>query len=219
MSERWIATPLAEIAGYADTGRPRWHMIRSTLGIMGFGANAWTSTEDGQELIGPHDELGQGAGGHEELYVVLAGSARFSLDDEPLDAPAGTVLFVRDPTVRRSATADAGTTVLVIGGRPGAPFTVSPWERSAEALRFWQTEEWDLAIAVLERQHIENPTDGGVLYNLTCAEARAGHADDAVDHLRLSLSLEPRFAANAPDDPDLASIRDDPRFPARKEPL
>jgi tetratricopeptide (TPR) repeat protein len=215
VSERWIATPLSEIAGYADEGRPRWHMIRSTLGIMGFGANAWTSTGDDQELIGAHDELGQGAGGHEELYVVLAGSARFRLDDAELDATAGTVVFVRDPAVRRSATGDPGTTVLVIGGKPDAPFTVSPWERSAEALRFWQTEEWDRAIAVLERQHIENPTDGGVLYNLACAEARAGRRDDAIDHLRLSVSLEPRFAANAPSDPDLASLHDDPRFPVR----
>lgn len=213
MNERWIVTPLTEIAGYADEGRPRWHMIRSTLGIQAFGINAWTATEHDQEIIGEHDELGHGAGGHEEVYLVLTGAARFALDDERVHAPAGTLVFVRDPAVKRSATADLGTTVLVVGGRPGAAFTVSPWERSAEALRFWTTGEWDNAIAVLERQHIETPTDAGVLYNLACAESRAGRVDRAVEHLRLAVSLEPRFGDSAQDDVDLEAIRDDPRFP------
>ena len=83
------------------------------------------------------------------------------------------------PTVRRSATATAGTTVLVIGGRRGEAFEVSSWERSAEALRFWPTEEWERAIAILQREHVEHPENAGVLYNLACAEARFGRADDS----------------------------------------
>ncbi len=50
---------------------------------------------------------------------MLTGRATFVLDEETLEAPAGTVVFVRDPTVQREATADqAGTTVLAIGGKP-----------------------------------------------------------------------------------------------------
>jgi len=213
VSDRFTVTPLTEIDGYADQGRPLWHMVRSALGIEAFGINAWTATEDGQEVIGEHDEIGQGAGRHEELYVVLGGAARFTLDGEVVETPAGTVVHVPSPHVRRSATADAGTTILVVGGRPGEAFEVSPWERSAEALRFWPTGDWERAIAILQRQNVEYPENAGVLYNLACAEARFGRTDDAVEHLRQAVELEPRFLENARGDDDLAAIRDDERFP------
>jgi tetratricopeptide (TPR) repeat protein len=214
VSDRFTVTQIAEVDGYADEGRPLWHMIRSVLGIEAFGINAWTATADGQEVIGEHDEIGQGAGRHEELYVVVTGTARFTLDGEEVEAPAGTVVHVPDPNVRRSAVADAGTTILVIGGRRGEAFEVSPWERSAEALRFWPTGDWERAIAVLLRQHVEHPENAGVLYNLACAEARFGRADDALEHLRQAVELEPRFLDNARDDGDLESIREDERFPS-----
>lgn len=214
MSDRFTVTSLAEIDGYADAGRPLWHMVRSSLGIEAFGVNAWTATADGQEVIGEHDEIGQGAGRHEEVYVVLFGSARFTLDGVDVDVPAGTAVHVPAPTVRRSAVADAGTTILALGGRRGEAFEVSPWERSAEALRFWPTGDWERAIAVLLRQHVEHPENAGVLYNLSCAEAQFGRHDEALDHLRQAVALEPRFLENARADDDLASIRDDERFPA-----
>jgi mannose-6-phosphate isomerase-like protein (cupin superfamily) len=213
MSERWSVTPIAEIEGYADEGRPMWHMIRSVLGIEAFGINAWTSTEDGQELIVEHDEVGTGAGRHEEIYIIVTGEAQFTIDGETVTAPAGTVIHVPVPTVRRAATATAGTTVLVVGGKRGEAFEVSSWERSADALRFWPTEEWERAIAILQREHVEHPDNAGVLYNLACAEARFGRTDDALDHLRLAIELEHRFLENVKDDSDLASLREDPRFP------
>lgn len=214
MTERWRALPLQAVEGYADEGRPRWHMLRSVLGIEAFGVNAWRATAAGQTIIGEHDELGEGAGGHEELYVVTAGHATFTVDGETVEAPAGMLVFVRDPTVKRSAVArEEGTTVLVVGGRPGAAFTVSPWELSAEALRYWTTGEWDRAIAVLSRQHVEHPESAGVLYNLACAEAHCGLHDEALGHLAKAVALEPRFVEHAQDDVDLAAIRDDTRFP------
>ena len=86
-------------------------------------------------MIEEHDELGAGAGRHEELYVVLTGRARFALAGEERDAPAGTVVFVRDPAVRRGAVAEeAGTTVLVVGGVPGRRSSPRPgragWRRT-----------------------------------------------------------------------------------------
>ena len=213
MSDRFTVTALTEIDGYADQGRPLWHMIRSALGVEAFGINAWTATADGQEVIGEHDEIGQGAGRHEELYVVVSGKARFTLDGEEVEAAAGTVVHVPVPTVRRSAVGDAGTTILVIGGRRGEAFEVSPWEYSAEALRFWPTGDWERAIAVLLRQHVEHPENAGVLYNLACAEARFGRTDDALEHLQQAIELEPRFLDNAKADGDLASIRENERFP------
>src|SRR5207342_3326302 len=121
VSERFQLLRLDEVDGYADEGRPRWHMIRSVLGIESFGINSWRATEAGQEIVGEHDELGPGAGGHEELYLVLSGRATFTIDGERVDAPAGSILFVKDPATRRGAIADeASTEILVIGGRPGA---------------------------------------------------------------------------------------------------
>ena len=55
MTERFRVVPLDEIVSYQPTG-PSWHAIRSTLGIRAFGINAWTATEDGQQVIGEHDE-------------------------------------------------------------------------------------------------------------------------------------------------------------------
>jgi tetratricopeptide (TPR) repeat protein len=214
VSDRFRVVRLDEVEGYAEEGRPRWHMIRSMLGIESFGINAWRATEAGQAIIGDHDEVGPGAGGHEELYLVLAGRATFTLDGEPVAAPAGSIVFVKDPRVRRSAVADeAATEILVIGGRPGAPFTVSPWERSAEALRLWSTGEWDKAIELLQAQLAQDALNPNVLYNLACAESRGGRHDDALDHLLRAIDLEPRFAQLAQDDADLEVLRDDRRFP------
>ena len=205
---------LDEIEGYAEDGRPRWHMIRSVLGIESFGINAWRATAAGQEIIGDHDELGPGAGGHEELYFVLSGRATFTVDGQRVDAPAGSILFIKDPATRRAAVADeASTEILVIGGRPGAAFSVSPWERSAEALRCWTTGDWDRAIEILSAQLAEDPTNANVLYNLACAESRSGRDSAAIEHLTRAVDLVPRFAELAQTDGDLDAIRGDGRFP------
>ncbi len=215
MTDRFQVMRLDEIDGYAEEGRPRWHMIRSVLGIESFGINAWRATEAGQQIIGEHDELGSGAGGHEELYFVLSGRATFTVEGEPVDAPAGSLVFVKDPATRRGAVADeAATEILVIGGRPGAPFSVSSWERSAEALRYWTTGDWDGAIDILDGQLAEDPTNANVLYNLACAESRSGRSRDAIDHLTRAVELVPRFAELAQTDGDFDAIRGDDRFPA-----
>ena len=215
MTDRFQVMRLDEIDGYAEDGRPRWHMIRSVLGIESFGINAWRATEAGQQIIGEHDELGSGAGGHEELYFVLSGRATFTVDGEPVDAPAGSLVFVKDPATRRGAVAEeAATEILVIGGRPGAAFSVSSWERSAEALRYWTTGDWDGAIDILNGQLAEDPGNANVLYNLACAESRSGRTGAAIDHLTRAVELVPRFAELAQTDNDFDAIRDDDRFPA-----
>lgn len=215
MSEKARVARIAEIEGVAIPGQPVWRLVRMQLGIEAFGVNAWTATEAGQSVIAEHDELGTASGGHQELYVVLAGHATFTVDGEEIDGPAGTVVFVPDQGTRRSAVAhEAGTTVLVVGGKPGEPFHVAPWERNAAALRFWVTGDWERAIEDLSRLHEEEPESAGILYNLACAEARGGRAEDALRHLAVAIEREPSFRAHAQGDADLASLKDDPRFPA-----
>jgi len=105
--------------------RDGWIPIRAELGFRPVGVNAWVGAEAGAEVIGEHDEVDSG---HEELYVVVAGHARFRVGNDELDAPAGTLVAVR-PTARRSAVAVApGTTILTAGARPGEAFTPSAWE-------------------------------------------------------------------------------------------
>ena len=215
MTERFAVVSLDELAVDQAAGQPRWHTIRRSLGVQAFGINAWTATEDGGQIIGEHDEAGGER--HEELYVVVRGHARFTVDGEQFDAPQGTVVYVSDPAVKRGATGGRGTTILAVGARPGEAFTPSSWERSAEALQFWPAEEWDRAIEVLEGHLAETPDHAGTYYNLACAYARAGRPEVALEHLKRSVELEPRFRDYSQADDDLVSIRDDPGFPQPKE--
>jgi mannose-6-phosphate isomerase-like protein (cupin superfamily) len=111
------------------SGGAEWKPLRHHFGITGFGVNAWVASDEGDEVIQEHTEVGENVQGHEELYVVTRGYATFTVDGEDVEAPAGTVVFVADPSVTRRAVARMrGTTVLAIGHRPGS-FDASPWER------------------------------------------------------------------------------------------
>ncbi len=209
------SSALDGVETFSGVQNPHWHRIRSHFGVEGFGVNAWTASEAGQTLIPEHDEVGASAAGHEELYVVISGHARFTVDGGEIDAPAGTLVFVKDPALKRAAVAEEnGTTVLVVGGRPGEPFAVSAWERNSEFLRFFESGEYELAIELLRERHREEPESAGVLYNLACAEALAGRPEDALEHLARSVELDADFRGFAQSDSDLDAVRGDPRFPA-----
>jgi len=53
--------------------------IRRHFDIRGFGVRANRSVGDGY-VVGEHDEVGLGASGQEELYLVLSGKATFNVD-------------------------------------------------------------------------------------------------------------------------------------------
>jgi quercetin dioxygenase-like cupin family protein len=106
-------------------GEPDWRTVRIHFGIQSFGVNAYTARQEGG-IVGEHDESDTQ---HEELYYVSKGSATFTVDDETVEAPAGTFVYVPDPASVRSAVAhEAGTTILCLGGAPGEAFSVSEWE-------------------------------------------------------------------------------------------
>ena len=190
-----------------------WSRIRGHFGIEAFGVNAWRATEAGQTVIGEHDEVGEGAGQHEELYVVVAGKATFTVDGETVDAPAGTMVFVQDPAARRKAVADeAETTILALGGKAGEAFESTNWERSAPALAFFATKEYDKAIEMLSQALEQFPDEPTVLYNLACAESMAGKSADALAHLKRSVEHGERFRELARADTDFDPIRDEPEF-------
>jgi mannose-6-phosphate isomerase-like protein (cupin superfamily) len=189
-----------------------WRPVRRTLDVGAFGINAYTAPNAGDDVVEEHTESTLR---HEEVYVVLTGHATFTLDDETLDAPAGTVVFVRDPLVKRHARADEpGTQVLAVGGPRGEAYEPSPWEDvfAAEPARAaGDYEAYAVALAdALERR----PDHPATLYNLACAEALAGRADDAIAHLRRALELRPELKELAQKDEDLVSLRELPGWPS-----
>ncbi len=203
-SPRWQVARLDDIER-----RGRSIPVREHLGIHGFGVNAWRPDDSGM-LINEHDE----AGGQEELYVVLDGTATFEIDGETVEAPAGTLLYVR-PESRRKATGEA--TVLVVGGTPGEAYQGLDWGESwpfhsASMTAYGEQRYADAVDAVrggLERM----PDNPGLNYNYACFATLAGQTgDETFDHLRRSVELFPPFRDQARTDSDLAAVRDDPRF-------
>jgi hypothetical protein len=191
-----------------------WRPVRATLGVEGFGVNAYTVREPGGELIEDHDETGGGAGRHQELYVVLSGHAVFTIDGRTVEAPAGTLVFCDDPAERRSAVGrDEGTTVLAIGGTPGAPYAVSPWESYFRAFAELERGDERAARAAIENGLARHPDNGSMLYNAACYFALAGERERALALLARALELEPRAREWARTDSDLDPLRDDPAFP------
>jgi hypothetical protein len=117
---------------YPDATDGDFHLVRRHFDVRAFGVNGITGNA-GDEMVEPHheadDEINR-TDGHEELFAVMSGHAVFSVAGETVDAPAGTLVFVRDPALIRSARATAdGTTILAVGARPGAPYEISRWER------------------------------------------------------------------------------------------
>ena len=213
-----MSTPAFEVARLDELQRFEGAFttvpVRIPLGISAFGVNAYEATAVGGPVIEEHDELGAGAGPHEELYLVLRGHARFTVAGEELDAPAGTLVFVRDPAARRGADAVApGTTVLVVGATRGEAFEPSPWESWLEALPRYTAGDYEEAVEIMRRGLERHPDNPNVLYNLACCEALAGRHEEALGHLARSAELDQRVVEWAREDADLASVREDARFP------
>ena len=194
---------LSELARYRLGDGMDYRPIRKAMGVSAFGINAYTADEG--TVIEPHDELGSGSGGHEELYFVATGHAKFEVAGEEIDAPPGTIVFAA-PEQHRSATAHApDTTVLVIGGKPHAAGPPSPFEYWYLAIG--QPPEEAYAIAAEGLEHY--PENGRLQYSLACYAALAGRREDALRHIRIAFAVEPKSRGWAKDDSDLDSIRAD----------
>ena len=212
MSDRWTSIRVDDVEPIPVVdGKLLWRPLRRTLDIGAFGMNAYVARNVGDDVVEEHTEQ---ALGHEEVYVVLAGRATFTLDDEVVEAPSGTVVFVRDPSVRRQARAEeAGTAVLAVGGPRDDVYEPSPWEDSFFAERHRNAGDFvayaDELRAALERR----PDHPATLYNTACAEALAGRVNEAVEHLRRAVELRHDLAERAWEDEDLRTLRDRPDWP------
>jgi tetratricopeptide (TPR) repeat protein len=187
-----------------------WRPIRRHFDIQAFGVNAYTADQAGQRVIEEHREA---ENGHEELYLVLTGRATFTLDGEEHDAPPGTLVHCPPGTLRGAVAAEAGTTVLGIGAKPGEAFQPSGWEWSFAGLALLESGDEEGARREL-RAGIETYPDAWQgPYNLACVEARIGDGEAALEQLQRAAELDAESVRKfAPGDSDFDSIKDDPRF-------
>jgi tetratricopeptide (TPR) repeat protein len=214
MAERpFDVANLLDMKGDEDAGRVRLD-IRRHFGVSAFGTSAYRSIEGGY-LVREHDEKGFriGQSGQEELYVVVTGRATFTVNGERIDAPSGSVVFVRDPAATRSAVAEEpGTTVLALGGKPGEAFFPLPAEVS-DANAALSAGDYERAIGIYERLLGAGfPSEAGIVYNIACCEALLGRTDAAIEHLRAAVAADEDAREFARSDADFDSIRKDSRF-------
>ena len=200
---------LDEIEEISD-GRCPFRPVRHQLGISSFGVNAWTGHEAGDRIINAHDEAEDD--GHEELYLVQRGRARFELDGEQIDAVAGTFVFVR-PNVERTAFAvEPETTIIAIGGTPGTAYEPTGFEVWAPLAALYRVGKYAEAADRGTELIDTYPEYATLLYNVACCESLAGRSADAIEHLRLALERSGTARSFAADDSDFDPIRDEPSF-------
>ena len=145
---------------------------------------------------------------------MFDGKATFEVDGEAVDAPPGTLVFVR-PESRWTATGDG--TVIAVGATPGEAYQGIDWGDAwpfhSESMTAYGEQRYADALEAVRGALEHMPDHAGLHYNYACFATLAGDtSDETFAHLRRSVELLPRFREDAPRDDDFAAVRDDPRF-------
>jgi hypothetical protein len=201
---------LDEIDALPD-GRFHYRPVRHHFGITSFGVTAWVGAAAGDPIINEYDEDSQPA---EELFVVVSGRAVFELEGEKLEATPGTLVFTPHGTRRTAVAAEPATTILVVDGTPGKAYDATGWELWAPLRPLYDKGEHTELRARLEDLIAANPQYPMLVYNLACSDSLSGRTADAIDHLQRAVGASEKFRADAREDSDFDSIRDEPSFKA-----
>jgi hypothetical protein len=201
--EGWKAVALDDVEALPWVGTDlAWHPLRAALGGRIVGMAAYTADRPDQEVVEAHRET-EGGRGHEEIYVVLRGYARFTLDGEQLDAPAGTFVRVNPDVHRHAVATEAGTAVLALGGEPTFEPSASEWiERARPHLRSNPTE----ARRILAELARERPDSAGIAIGEALLALAEGNEEGARAHVRAAIEQDPRVKDGIQADPDLAPL-------------
>jgi tetratricopeptide (TPR) repeat protein len=129
------------------------------------------------------------------------------LDGDEVAVPAGSLVFLSDPKVKRFARAEEpGTTVLAIGGKPGQ-HEVSAWEYFFAAYPKADAGDYEGALAELDAGLAQKPDHPPLLYHRACILSRSGRVDEARGFLDRALEGDPELKRWADEDEDLAPLR------------
>jgi hypothetical protein len=196
----WKAVRIDDLEAIPFPGaETTWRPLRHAIGARIVGMGAYTAEKAGQDVVEPHVES-EGGMGHQEVYVVLRGRARFTVDGTGFDAPAGTVVRV-DPELHRHAVAvEDRTAVLALGGEPAFTPSSSKWiERARPHIR----SDPERARAIVDELRAERPDSPGI----PIAEAllAVGRGDEAAATAALA-RVEPRYRDALRSDPDLGAL-------------
>jgi len=205
---RYGVANVGEIEGFDYREDTRMHPVRHHFSISAFGVNGWTAENAGDRLVPSHEE----DPGSEELYVVVSGRARFEVDGDTVDAPAGTLVFCAPEANRTAFAEESGTTVLAVGSTVGQAYEPSGWEIWAPAHPAYESGDYEAAIETTRPIVDTNPHYSAPAYNLACCEALSGRTEDAIVHLRQAVEQRPQLRELAREDSDFDPIREEPGF-------
>ena len=183
--------------------------LRRTLGFQPFGVNGWLGASAGDQVIERHREQD----GDEELYVVVRGTATFTLGEETFEAPAGTLVHAAPGTLREAVAAEDDTLVLAVGAKPGRVWQPSAWEDFYVAFAHRAAGRIDEARSLVADTLARHPGTWQGPYNAACFEALEGDRDAAFAHLRTAHERAPGVIGKyASQDGDLEALRSDRRW-------
>ena len=188
-----------------EGGSLQWVPMRRRLGIGAFGINAFRAPHEGDSVVEDHVE----SPGQEEVYLVVSGRVRFTIDGEQIDAGAGTAVFVPRPDVRRSGIAlDSDTAVVAVGGWRDKPYHSLPWEPIYLAQEAMLREDWAEAAETLEREAGEHRDTGIVQFRLACCHAQMGELDQAMNELQHAVEAAPGIRDRVASEKLLSPLRE-----------
>ena len=144
-----------------------------------------------------------------------SGRATFTVNGDEIDAPAGTFVFVRDPAAKRKAVAEeAGTTIVVAGGKPGEAFTPSVWERQLGWARHFATRTTTRRPRSSRNSSTSRPATPASSTTLPAPRASWDARRTRSSTCASPIEADESYKKNAIEDPDFDAIRDDPEFSA-----
>jgi quercetin dioxygenase-like cupin family protein len=116
----YSAVDVAELAGEGPGGAVR--KVRRALGARAFGFNHITLPPDAAGHEHDHAE-----DGHEEVYVVLAGSGRMRIDGDEVELRPGVFVRVDPESTRLPIAGPDGLAFVTFGSPIDGGYEPPPW--------------------------------------------------------------------------------------------
>lgn len=99
----------------------RFRALRQALGVTSWGMNVLELSPNCEN----HPEHSHQSDGHEEVYVVLEGSAVLKSGSDEYTLNRWQMAFVPGERTRKLIAGSEGATILALGGTPGAAYKPS----------------------------------------------------------------------------------------------